>query len=189
MTEKSSKQTLWIEFNLWRWFGLISFYVRSHIGWRGERSILNKGVETSPTCFKNLHGKFERESPKGKYLLVVGLGYYKWYRARHWAVCQRGRWAPKGEWIVRSHTDWRGKWVSARTLSPEGDWIVRDLTSVGEENEAFFITMWKPLPNMRVLKTLWGWTVTFLGLVYTLMSLHIRNFLLHWSLNFIIVFR
>ena len=29
-----------------------------------------------------------------------------------------------------------------------------DPTSVGEENETFFIRMWKPLPNVRVLKTL-----------------------------------
>ena len=32
--------------------------VRSHIGWRGERSIPYKGVETSPdqTCLKTLRG-------------------------------------------------------------------------------------------------------------------------------------
>ena len=29
-------------------------------------------------------------------------------------------------------------------------------TSVGEENEAFFIRVWKPLPSIRVLKTLRG---------------------------------
>ena len=40
--------------------------LRSYISWRGERSILYKGVETSPyqTHFKNLVGKPERESPK-----------------------------------------------------------------------------------------------------------------------------
>ena len=40
--------------------------VRSHIDWGGERNILYKGMETSPyqTCFKNLEGKPENESPK-----------------------------------------------------------------------------------------------------------------------------
>ena len=31
---------------------------------------------------------------------------------------------------------------------------VWDPTSVGEENEAFFVRVWKPLPSRRVLKTL-----------------------------------
>ena len=58
----------------------------------------------------------------------------------HRAVCQRERWAlkgwtsddllartlgPEGEWIVRSHINWRGKrniyWKGVRTLSPERD--------------------------------------------------------------------
>jgi len=29
-------------------------------------------------------------------------------------------------------------------------------TSVGEDNETFFIRVWKPLPSIRVLKTLRG---------------------------------
>ena len=39
--------------------------VRSHIGWKGEQSILYKGVKTSPyhTRFKNIEGKPERENP------------------------------------------------------------------------------------------------------------------------------
>ena len=41
-----------------------------------------------------------------------------------------------------------------RTLGLEGVWIMP--TSVGEGNEAFFISVWKPLPNRRVLKTLRG---------------------------------
>ena len=68
--------------------------MRSHIDWKGKRSISYKGVETSPehTRFKNLEGKLERKSSKrtisvngvlGKnpkvkvqkrqYLLAVGL--------------------------------------------------------------------------------------------------------------------
>ena len=32
----------------------------------------------------------------------------------------------------------------------------QDPTSIGEENEAFFIRVWKPLPSRHVLKTLRG---------------------------------
>ena len=48
----------------------------SHIGWRGERNILYKGVETSlyQTCFKNLEGKPERKSPKRTISVSGGLG-------------------------------------------------------------------------------------------------------------------
>ena len=40
--------------------------VRSHISWRGEQSIIYKGVETSPlqARFKNLEGKPKRENSK-----------------------------------------------------------------------------------------------------------------------------
>jgi len=50
--------------------------MRSHINWGGERNILYKGVETSPqqTCFKNLEGKPERESPKRTISASGGLG-------------------------------------------------------------------------------------------------------------------
>ena len=52
-----------------------------------------------------------------QYLLVVGLGCYKWYRAKHRAMCQEGRWAPKGDGL-------------------------RDPKLVGEGNETFLIRMW-----------------------------------------------
>ena len=54
-----------------------------------------------------------------------------------------------------SHIDWRREQVLARMLGPEGGGLW-DLTFVGEENNAFFIRLWKPLPNKRVLKTLRG---------------------------------
>ena len=43
--------------------------------------------------------------------------------------------------------------MPARTLAPEegGLW---DPTSVGEENEASFVRVWKPLLNRHILKTL-----------------------------------
>ena len=59
--------------------------------------------------------------------------------------------------------------MAARKLSPEGGWTkavcqqerwapkgggLRDPTLVGEENETFFIRVWKPLTNRHVLKTL-----------------------------------
>ena len=77
--------------------------------------------------------KTSRGSPKGKtqrgwqYLLAVGLSCYKWYHSQ-------------------TSND-----VSARTLGLQegGLW---DLTSAGEENETFFIRVWKPLPSRRVLK-------------------------------------
>ena len=52
------------------------FIVRFHIGWGGERSILYKGMETSPqqTHFKNFEGKPERETPKRTIPANGGLG-------------------------------------------------------------------------------------------------------------------
>ena len=40
--------------------------------------------------------------------------------------------------------------MPARTLDPEGGGL-GDTTSVGEENEAFFIRVWKLLPSIHVL--------------------------------------
>ena len=45
--------------------------------------------------------------------------------------------------------------MPARMLGPEGGGLW-DPTSFGEENEAFFIRVRKPLPSKRVLKTLRG---------------------------------
>ena len=52
--------------------------MRSHVGWRGERSIPYKGVETSlyHMRFKTLRGSPEEKAQRGQYLLAVGLGYY-----------------------------------------------------------------------------------------------------------------
>ena len=54
--------------------------MRSHIGWRGERSILYKSVETFPyqTCFKTLRGNLEGKFQREQYLLAVSLGYYSY---------------------------------------------------------------------------------------------------------------
>ena len=54
---------------------------------------------------------------------------------------------PEGGGLGGSHIDWRRERVSARTLGP---------TSVQEENETFFIRVWKPFPSIYVLKTLRG---------------------------------
>ena len=47
--------------------------MRSHIGWRGERSIFYKGVETSPYVLKNLEGKPEKENLKKTIFASGGL--------------------------------------------------------------------------------------------------------------------
>ena len=66
--------------------------MRFHIGWRGERSIPYKGVESSfsQTRFKTLRGNPEGKAQRGQYLLMVGLGCYNGIRAKLRAVCQRG---------------------------------------------------------------------------------------------------
>ena len=51
----------------------------------------------------------------------------------------------EGGGLGGSHIDWRGERVPTRMLSPEEG-----------ENEALFIRVWKPLPSIRVLKTLRG---------------------------------
>ena len=45
--------------------------------------------------------------------------------------------------------------MPARTQGPEGGWIVRSHIGWGGVG-AFFIRVWKPLPSIRVLKTLRG---------------------------------
>ena len=88
-------------------------------------------------------------------------------------MCQWGGWALKGVdtrcvlvrmlgpkggwWIGGSHIDWRREWVLARTLglNPKGGGLW-DPTSVGKENETFFIRVGKPLPSRYLLKTLRG---------------------------------
>ena len=81
--------------------------MRSQIGWRKERSIPYKSVETSP----NRHVlKFVRltaicNRPK-RCLLAVSLNCYKWYQSQTPSGVRL--WAPKG-WIMRSHTGWKGE--------------------------------------------------------------------------------
>jgi len=72
-------------------------------------------------------------------------------RSRHEAMCQLGRWAPKGVDLVGSHINWRKERVLVRTLGPEGGGLGYP-TLVGEENETPFIRVWKPFPSRRVLK-------------------------------------
>ena len=57
----------------------------------------------------------------------------------HEAVCQQGRWAPKGGGLEGpTLIGWRRERVPARTLDPKEGWIVR--SHIGwEENETFFI--------------------------------------------------
>ena len=58
--------------------------VRTHIGWREERTIPYKRVETSPqwTRFKTLRGSLVGKVQRGQYLRVVGLSCYTWYQTQ-----------------------------------------------------------------------------------------------------------
>ena len=140
--------------------------MRRYIGWGGERSILYKGVKISPkqTRFQSLKGKPERKSPKRTIFASDGLGLLQMVSKPDTGPCvseeakpRRGvdmrQCANKDEgWIEGSHIDWKREQVPVKTLHPGVDcW---DPTSVGEENKAFFISVWKPLPSWRVLKTL-----------------------------------
>ena len=122
----------------------------------------------SRCILKNLKGKAQR----GQYLLAVDFGCYKWYQSQTLGdVLARRLNLEGGGWTLGS--------VPARTLGPEEGWIggphsiregkecqwehwalkgvgLWDPTSVGEENEACFIRVWKPLPSRRVLKSLKG---------------------------------
>ena len=85
----------------------------------------------------------------------MSLNRYKWYQSQTPDDALVRTLGPEGERIVRSHIDWREEWVPTRTLVPKrgGLW---DPTSVGNENKTFFIRVWKPLPSIRILKTLRG---------------------------------
>ena len=52
--------------------------LRSHIGWKGERNILNKVWKPLPSrrVLKTLRGSTKRKAQRGQYLLAVGLGCY-----------------------------------------------------------------------------------------------------------------
>ncbi|PON75293.1 hypothetical protein PanWU01x14_042600 [Parasponia andersonii] len=60
--------------------------VKSHIGWKGERSTLYKGVDTFPyqTRFENreLRRAVWSKWQSGQYLLAGFLGCYRWYQSR-----------------------------------------------------------------------------------------------------------
>ena len=62
--------------------------MRFHIGWRGERSILYKGVETllSGRVLRTL-GEAREESPKRTISVSGRLGLFC-IKARHRAMCQ-----------------------------------------------------------------------------------------------------
>ena len=43
---------------------------------------------------------------------------------------------------------WYKRWCASEDTGPKGDGLL-DPTSVGEENETFFIRVWKPLPSRQ----------------------------------------
>ena len=124
----------------------------------------------SRRILKTLRGSPKGKVRRGQYLLAVGLGSYKWYQSQtlndvpvrrlspkgceHEAMCQQGRWPPKG-WIEGvPHQLKKGTSASKDAKSWRGG--LWDPTSAGEENETPFIRVWRPLPSRLVSKTLRG---------------------------------
>ena len=95
--------------------------MRSHIGWRWERNILYKGVETSLSSrrvLKILMGS-SKESPKKIISTNVGLGQLQMVPEPTLGGVPARTLGPEGGgWIVRSHIDWREERVLAKTLGP-----------------------------------------------------------------------
>ena len=87
----------------------------SHIGWRGERSIAYKSVETSPyqTGFKTLRGSSEGNAQRRQYLLAVSLSCYKWYQSQTPSGVPARTLGPQRRWIVRFHVGWIGERIIA----------------------------------------------------------------------------
>ena len=103
--------------------------MRSHIGWRGNETFLYKGVKPLPSrrVKKTLRGSLEGKAQIGQYLLVVGLGCYKWYQSQASGA------------------------VSARTLGPQ--WGVACEISYWLERERNISYKGvKPLPSRCILK-------------------------------------
>ena len=88
------------------------------------------GLE-GPTSIGERNVPLIGKAQRGQYLLVVDLGYYKWYHSQtlddvlarrlspegggHEGVCQQGCWARRG-WIRGSNIDWRRERMLERTL-------------------------------------------------------------------------
>ena len=69
-------------------------------------------------------------------------------------MCQQRRWALKGvDWGVPHRLD---KGTSANEDAGPRRRVDCEITSVGEENETFFIREWILLPSRCILKTLRG---------------------------------
>ena len=86
-------------------------YVRSYTGLRGERYISYKSMETSPskmrckivrlTTIQN--GSKRTISASGRLELLQMISKL------NTGACVSEEAGPQGEWIVRSHIDWRGE--------------------------------------------------------------------------------
>ena len=57
-------------------------FVRSHVGWGGERIFIRVWKPLPSICIlKTLKGSPKGKAQRGQYLLAVGLGHYKWYQS------------------------------------------------------------------------------------------------------------
>ena len=114
--------------------------VMSHIGWRGEQITIYSGGSGL------LQMVSELDTGRCANLLAVPR------RGVDTRRCASKDAGPQSGWIWRrSHIDWRKERVSARTLGPKGGGLWCP-TLVGEENKPPFIRVWKPSPNIHVLK-------------------------------------
>lgn len=97
-------------------------YESSSLLWESNRDISHQlWRRMIPACVLNFLKRIpKRKAQRQQYPLALGLSHYKWYRAKHRAICQRGgytwkgsgheaicqqgRWTPKGRGLwVRSH--------------------------------------------------------------------------------------
>ena len=155
----------------WKTLRIYLLYIRltviSHIGWRGEGNIFLYECGNLSLADRNL--KTLRESPRGTVSASGEFGLLQMVLELDTGLCVSK--------VVEPQTGWTPDGVLARTLDPKGGglggptpigegnecqrgcWTSKggglwDPTSVEEGNEAFFIRVWKPLPNRPVLKTL-----------------------------------
>ena len=118
----------------------MTYDVRSTSVGEGSKTFFIRVWKPLPSrhVLKTLSGSSKGEAQRGQYLLAVGLGRYKWYQSQTPSGVPARTLGLKEGWIVRSHIEWWGKWVSARTLGLEGRCIVRSHIGWRGEQNIFY---------------------------------------------------
>ena len=131
-------------------------HVRSYIGWKGERNIHYKGVETFPQRFKHLEGKSERKSPQKTIFASEGLGQQMVLEPNtrrcdcEEAEPQRGQ--------TRGDVPHR---LEKRTSASENAGTQRGVDCeiprrLGRRTKHFFIKVWNNAKSMLILKKIYN---------------------------------